>query len=1185
MSQYDAFEAAFRILDLIKQSEDGLTTTELGTQLGITRQTALKYIQHLIRVGFDLYDSERRWHYREQSSIMRQFTKAEQTLLHLILERSQSMSASDSAIYGTLYTLAAKFDARPSRPPTSTNTIFETLVEARHQKRAVEILYQGLKAHKPTLWHIKPIRFIMPVWSDAVYVFCAGCRPPSQSDAYLTLKLNRILRASLLHEISVIEQHEMLKRQHDAWLVWQSDRPSVEVIIYFAGHLYRRLLESQWHASQQLDVMPDGRIKATFHVAEPQEMLPWIRSWGADAVIVAPESLREAHMRELARALDGYHNPAEQFISPAVPFWAKYDRVTRHFHILEAHLLDVAAVAWAFWEVLSPAQRRWLSNQMALSEDQVRRWVAFLAGAHDVGKASPGFQQKAEGWRERLERAGYRFVPPMAEPHGAVTALTLAEYLKAKGMRKSQASNLAFAVGSHHGYWVSHQHIGDLDEVWQRAEYNLLDMLWNVLGINQFNKMPLFAHSALICSWIAGFVSVVDWVGSQEKYFPFSSAIDDPSRYFTTQCEQAAQVLGILGFFSFEATEHKRAFEELFGFKPNLMQQAIIDAANEIQNVKMVIIEAPTGDGKTEAALYLAQQFLISMERTGLYIAMPTRATSNQLFERTQKFLAAAFPNQALNYHLIHSQAEDHELYKQLTSRAVEGNEDSVVATEWFQPRKRSLLARFAVGTVDQAMLAALTVKHFFVRVFALSHRVVIVDEVHAYDIYMSTIQERLLNWLDALQSPTILLSATLPAVVRQRLLGAQEPPPNDVPYPRATLCYTDGTIRVMPLHTQRQRTIYLQWIDADVEALLGEIAYHLRQGGCAAVVCNTVNEAQQLYIAAINHPAYSPDEVILFHARFPAPWRDAIEKRVVSEFGKSGARPYRRLLVATQIVEQSLDLDFDLLVSAVAPVDSLIQRFGRLHRHERTRPPTLQTPLVLLREPQFEGKGSAVHFGASEFIYDRYVLLQTYGYMRPLQALGVPDDIESLIEKVYAIKPTLDPDWPDWFRQEVLDAYVELEKQQERDRYRAKTNLVPLPTDDRLPITVNASDVTGEDTVGKAPSITTRLVAPSVRVICLHELAPKLISFEPDEMRPCRLDRHPDAALIREMLRYSVTVQHHGVRQALMQQDQYPELAQTPQLYEARVVIFTQGVAQIGDGLRLHLTKELGLVIEGDQE
>ncbi|MFQ3648098.1 MAG: CRISPR-associated helicase Cas3' [Anaerolineae bacterium] len=1179
MSQHDAFEAAFKILNLIKQSEDGLTTTELGVQLGISRQTALKYIQHLIRVGFDLYESERRWHYREQSSIMRQFSRAEQTLLHLILERSLTIGASDSAIYGTLYKLASKFEARPSQPPTSTSTVFDTLVEARHKRRAVEILYQGLRAHKPTLWHIKPIRFIMPVWSDAVYLFCAGCRPPSQSDMYLTLKLNRILRASLLYEIGIIEQHEMFKRQYDAWLVWQSDRPSVEVIIYFAGHLHRRLLESRWHTSQQLDVMHDGRIKASFHVAEPQEMLPWIRSWGADAEIVAPESLREAHIRELARALDGYHSPAKRDTTPVVPFWAKYDRVTKNYHVLDAHLLDVAAVAWAFWEVFSPAQRQWLSEQMTLSEDQARRWIAFLAGAHDVGKASPGFQQKAEGWSERLERVGYRFVPPMAEPHGVVTALTLAGYLKDKGMRKAQASNLAFAVGSHHGHWVSHQQTGELDEVWQRAEYNLLDMLWDVLGIHD---MPVLVQSALISGWLAGFVSVVDWIGSQDKYFPFSPAIKEHSAYFAIQCEQAAQVLSILGFFPLEAAKHERAFHDLFGFKPNLMQQAIIDNATDVQNVKMVIIEAPTGDGKTEAALYLAQQLLSRTNKAGLYIAMPTRATSNQLFERTQKFLAAAFPNQALNYHLIHSQAEDHELYKQLISRAVEGNEDSVAATEWFQPRKRSLLARLAVGTVDQAMLAVLKVKHFFVRVFALSHKVVIVDEVHAYDTYMSTIQERLLHWLDALQSPTILLSATLPAVVRQRLLGAQESSSVDVPYPRATVCYTDGTIHVMPLQTQRQRTIYLRWIDADVEALLREVTHQLEQGGCAAVICNTVNEAQQVYAAAINHPAYSSDEVMLFHARFPAPWRDAIEKRVVSEFGKTGPRPKRRLLIATQIIEQSLDLDFDVLVSAVAPVDLLIQRFGRLHRHERTRPPHLRTPLVLLREPQFEGE--AVSFEASEYIYHRYVLLQTYGHVRSLEALVIPRDIEPLIEKVYASEPMLDPTWPDWFKREVRHAYDELKNQQQQDSHRAKTNLIPLPTNDRLTMTESTIDVTGDDAVGKTPSITTRLVTPSVRVICLHKLAHGL-SFEPDEMRPCRLDNQPDAALVREMLRYSVTVQHRGVRQALMQQDQHPKLAQTPQLDEARIVIFERGIAQIGDGLRLCLTKELGLVIEGDQE
>ncbi|XWX05447.1 CRISPR-associated helicase Cas3' [Aggregatilineales bacterium SYSU G02658] len=1177
MNQAEAFEIAFEILKLVRQSENGLTTSEIGKSLGITRQTALKYIQHLIKVGFNLYESDRRWHYDKQSSVLQHFSKSEQALLQIMLERYQWVGTTDTAFYSTLLSLAAKFDIPLSQSFTSSNRIFEVLVNAYFEKRIVEVLYHGMRAQKPTRWHIKPIKFTMPVWSDAVYLLGTGYQPPSQSDTYLTLKLNRILQAQPLQKFDEREHCDWLKRQQAAWLVWQSNQPSTEVILHFAGHLYRRLQESRWHASQTLEVVQDGRVRVTFHIAEPQEILPWVRSWGADVEIVAPEALREAHKRELARALDRYYRDTiDVGIHPlAVRFWAKYNPQTYDYHVLDAHLLDVAAVAWAFWDHFPAVQQEWISQQLSLSKDQTQRWLSFLAGAHDVGKASPGFQRKAEGWQTSLERAGFRFVFPMAEPHGAVTTLSLKKYLRNKGMQKAQASSLATAVGSHHGRWVDDQQIDELDEKWQHVEFDLLDMLWEATGIQ---ALPNLGRPALIAGWIAGFVSVADWIGSQDKYFPYCPSVEDHQTYFEMQCEKASQVLSILGFYTLETAVVPQKFLDLFGFAPNSMQQTVIEAAASPHDLKTVVIEAPTGDGKTEAALYVAYQLLNQFSNAGFYIAMPTRATSNQLFERTYHFLSKAFPNQGLNYYLIHSQAVDHQLYQQLLMSTSTGNEDSLVAAEWFQPRKRSLLAQFGVGTVDQAMLAALMTKHFFVYLFALSCKIVIVDEVHAYDTYMSTVQDRLLQWLDAMESPVILLSATLPSTSRQRLLGTDKPILDDTPYPRMTLRYRDGTIRVVPLTTQRQRTIHLHWIPSDDDTLLSELSRRLEQGGCAAVICNTVAEAQQLYETALRHPSFNPEDVMLFHARFPAPWRDEIEKRVIGEFGKDGIRPHKRLLIATQIIEQSLDLDFDIISSFVAPVDLLIQRFGRLHRHNRVRPEPLQTPTVLLREPLLVDE--KIDFGLSEYIYDRYVLLQTYAHLRPMTQISVPQDVESLIETVYDPAPV----WPEWIHQEAKTAHEALKNQRDKQQYVAKINLISKPTDNFLSITVYDDTSTDDEEAGKPSSVTTRLAAPSVRIICLHQFG-SVLSFDPDELIPCHLDNRPDAALIREMMRYSVVVQSRRVRKVLMQQEQKAEIAHVAQLHNARIVTFEQGIAHIGDGLRLRLTKELGLVIEGDIE
>lgn len=1183
MSQFEAVDKVFQILNTLSGTPEGLTTPELSEQLQITRQTVLKYIQHLEGAGFPVYqDNRRRWFLDNQFEVPKYFSPAEFELMALLLERTQQISTSQKALISVLKPLANRFGVTIDDVEGAQTTIFELLVQARDQRRIVEILYKGLRATHPTIWLIKPFQFILPVWSDAVYALCLGRNKYVDKDQYLTLKINRIAYATLRPDrFEIPDTLRLNQRRLNAWNVWQSDDSLTHIVLHFAPHLYERLQESQWHISQRLKTLADGTIEMSLDISEPREIIPWIRSWGIGVRIVEPGHLKNLLIDELQQSLNLY---LSDFSAPSTQpvFWAKYRPSDKTFHLLEAHLFDVAAVVYAFWDLLPASQQEWLCEAFELPADQTRIWLSFLAGAHDIGKASPDFQAKAPAFRENLSANGFNFPVLEFEPHGTVSAYTLRKYfIERCHMPKALASLLAYGIGGHHGEWISNSEIQNrqLGAEWVNAQFEILDMLWRVLGINQAPQVT-DGLRPLIATWISGLTSVADWIGSQELYFPYIPTISDPQEYFQASCVKAWDTLAMMGFNRLEHDPVTREFTDLFPFTPNPMQKAILDSLAADRIPEVIIIEAPTGDGKTEIALYLADWLINQLHLSGMYIAMPTQATSNQMFQRTRDFLALRYPDQTINYQLIHGQAENHPLYQELMSNArAEGNDQSLIASEWFMPRKRSLLAPFAIGTVDQAMLSVLAVKHFFVRLFALCHKVMIVDEVHAYDTYMSTIQDRLLEWMKGMLSPLILLSATLPSSIRHRLIGKQT---ETTPYPRATVLFRDGATQVIPLSTSRQSATHINWIGNDFSDLSATLQEMLSEGGCAAVVCNTVAEAQHIYLDLRSSNLFSEDELMLFHAQFPPVWREGIESQVVQQFGKEGQRPERMILVATQIIEQSLDIDFDVMVTSVAPVDLLIQRIGRLHRHTRTRPPKLQQPTVCIRHPTLTGNSPS--FGNDEFVYEPYILLLTWWRLRTLSQIRVPDDIEDLIEYVYSEIPADDAEWPGDFRSLIKSCYRKMKDSFAKQIALAQQNTTPPPYGDfTLPSGYHDDPPDGADDPRTGP-VTTRLIQPGIRLVCLHQVDGEL-SFMPDKWVPCSLDRRPDREMIRQFMRHSVVTRNRHVLKSFNNTDAGVVLQwqQVPQLRDARSIVFEKGKFMVPDtNIVLKLDHEFGLFIEG---
>lgn len=444
-----------------------------------------------------------------------------------------------------------------------------------------------------------------------------------------------------------------------------------------------------------------------------------------------------------------------------VHLWAKYDRHAETCHPLIYHLLDVAAVATRLWDLaLSPAQKIRLQNLMDLDDKPARQQLALLAGLHDIGKATPAFQNLVD------------------TRHGAPSAAIVNSWLTGKGVDPIHARRLASAIGGHHGRWIAAHEtmvIRTGKGNWKKLQVATCDALQQALNVRAIALPSQVEDLNAFAAFLSGLVSVCDWIGSNINYFPYEEREIALQAYYTRALVQAQQALAGLGWLGWSPDRCQPAFESLFPFPPNALQRAGINVLQELPNTpRLILIEYPTGGGKTELALYTADWLVNRFGLSGSYIAMPTQATSNQMYGRVSEFLEGRYPEADTKARLIHSQAEqvlDRQPY--CPSNQHEGNKSEWDAADWFATGKRALIAPYAVGTIDQALLSVVGAKHHFVRLFGLSHKVIIFDEIHSYDIYMSVIIERLIQWLVALESPMILLSATLSRSARAKLLRA----------------------------------------------------------------------------------------------------------------------------------------------------------------------------------------------------------------------------------------------------------------------------------------------------------------------------------------------------------------------------------------------------------------------------
>ena len=443
------------------------------------------------------------------------------------------------------------------------------------------------------------------------------------------------------------------------------------------------------------------------------------------------------------------------------------------------------------------------------------------------------------------------------------------------------------------------------------------------------------------------------------------------------------------------------------------MQAKAEEIASKIVKPGIIVVEAAMGQGKTEAALVCAEIFAQKCGAAGIFFALPTQATSDGLFPRIKDWLST-FDEENRSIRLAHGKAQFNELYSGLTKSGnasnlyeFEGKTEQVVQSQisvhtWFEGSKKALLDHFVVGTIDQLLLAALKQRHFMLRHLGMAGKVVVIDECHAFDAYMNIYLKRSLEWLGAYGVPVILLSATLSKHIRRDLVnaylsGRQYKKINDAlvsnknSYP--IISYTDGDEynETALEDNYGRKKVFIEKLD-DTK-LIDLLKDKLCNGGCAGIIVNTVRRSQELYKAISE---IFEGETVLLHSSFIAPDRAEKEKTLLYELSNNiENRPKRKIVIGTQIFEQSFNVDFDLLITELCPIDLLLQRIGRLHRFDITRQSKLVKPSCIILQPE----GKAWNTG-TEKVYPAYLLHITNRILP--NEINIPDDIPILVQRLY---------------------------------------------------------------------------------------------------------------------------------------------------------------------------------------
>lgn len=633
------------------------------------------------------------------------------------------------------------------------------------------------------------------------------------------------------------------------------------------------------------------------------------------------------------------------------------------WHLLPYHCLDVAAVGWQLLDPQRPLCQR-LAGQLKVDQVWLQHWFCFCLMLHDLGKFARAFQNLVPDMSPQL--VPYRGECVYAMRHDSLGFLLWKQHLANRLTNDCLSTAIPESwleiVCGHHGQppirlprgWQQHFLLDDE----QAAESYVRDLIawW------QPDLAPLAnieKHDLSVVSWqLAGVAVLADWLGSNRDVFDYHTDPMTLQRYWQEIALDKAPQTVALSQWSQQRIARYRTIQQQFPFIRQSTPLQRHGAERPLAaDPQLFILEDVTGAGKTEAAMVLTHRLMAAGLAKGLYVALPTMATANAMYERMADSYRALFASEiSPSLVLAHGAAKLSEDFvesvafsQQSEDRSYQRDEQSASAycNAWLaDSRKKALLADVGVGTIDQALLGVLPARHQSLRLLGLSDKVLLVDEVHAYDPYMRRLLTTLLAAHARQGGSAILLSATLPHVFRQELvdgfasgLGEEQVKVQQQAYPLVTHFAASDGLDEQPVETRDQVRRHVDVVRLEDEVQAIELIHKsITEGRSICWIRNTVKDARSTFAQLQQQPWVVAEKLLLFHSRFAMVDRQRIEAAVLVRFGKNSDKERRhgQVLIATQVVEQSLDLDFDVLISDLAPVDLLIQRAGRLQRHIR---------------------------------------------------------------------------------------------------------------------------------------------------------------------------------------------------------------------------------------------------------
>lgn len=747
-------------------------------------------------------------------------------------------------------------------------------------------------------------------------------------------------------------------------------------------------------------------------------------------------------------------------------YWGKAKKDSEQegadYHLLPYHCLDVAAVGAL---LLAPKKKltKDLAEFLGMSPEDVKNLIVFLLVFHDLGKFTSAFQglysaddgilispvfgrklKSYDGHHYRHDRMGLYFWHDITA--NCLWQVFNTEHLgKEKGRAEDGLMILMECMLGHHGEPIDPNECKSIRrftepenlEAAQLFFTDVYELLKPSLPIEKLQSDSWRKRLEQVSWQIAGIAVLADWVGSDQSHFKYHSGPMLLGKYWVMAQKTAIAALNATDLNAVPTVSPYKSIKEYYGYNPTPLQQWAEDVAID-DSPQLFILEDVTGSGKTEAAMALTHRLMEAGAAEGFYFGLPTMATSNAMFDRVskhyQQMLSLADGRQP-SIVLAHGAREMNDVFREavLAAENPDSQYDAIDPTataqcnQWLaDSRKKALLAPVGVGTIDQALLAVLPRRHQSLRLLGLNQKVLVVDEVHASDDYMFELLESLLSFHLHQGGSVVLLTATLSQKQRKRLVScwhkAGDVSPvalknTDFPLATKVSLNQNSLLSEVSLENRKDvsREIAVVFLH-DEESCINKVLEAVERDECVVWIRNSVNDALEAY-QLIQQRMENPDNCLLFHSRFILQDRKNIEKKVLEVFGKSGDASIRagKVLISTQVFQESLDADATVMISDICPIDDLIQRVGRLHRHTRDKNQKYQqgikdfrpSPTLWLHCPQWSDD-PGVSWLSENFKNTQYVYRspgRLWLGMRELKKLGairMPAEARQLIESVY---------------------------------------------------------------------------------------------------------------------------------------------------------------------------------------